>query len=74
MCTHGHAHEHTQTKKTNKAKTKKTGQDKTKQNKTKQNKTTNKHFLGGLANFIDGIQESREDSLVSSCYYGGLRW
>jgi hypothetical protein len=28
--------------------------------------------LGGAANFIYGIQESRQDSLGPSCYYGGL--
>lgn len=28
----------------------------------------------GAANFIDGIQESREGSLGPSCYYGGLGW
>jgi hypothetical protein len=30
-------------------------------------------FFLGAANFIDGIQESREDSLGPSCY-GGLGW
>jgi hypothetical protein len=31
-------------------------------------------FGGGCSIFIDGIQESREDSPGPSCYYGVLRW
>jgi hypothetical protein len=31
-------------------------------------------FFVGAANFIDGIQESREGSLGPSRYYGGLGW
>lgn len=27
-----------------------------------------------VANFIHGIQQSREGYLDPSCYYGGLRW
>jgi hypothetical protein len=29
-------------------------------------------YFFGAANFIDGIQQSRESSLGPSCYYGGV--